>query len=133
MLDRGVEQNILHTLSSSGIGFTAFCPIAQGILTDKYLNGIPDGTRAALKHHLKPETITPRLLAKINALNSMAAERGQSLAQMATAWLLSRQSTTSVIIGSRTVEQLSDSLNAIRNTRFTGEELIKIDQILAMQ
>ena len=133
MLVRDVEEKHIALLSKLGIGMTAFSPLAEGVLTDKYLNGIPDGTRAALKHHLKPETITPRLLAKINALNSMAAERGQSLAQMATAWLLSRQSMTSVIIGSRTVEQLFDSLNAIRNTRFTGEELIKIDQILAMQ
>ena len=130
MLDRGVEQNLLHTLSSSGIGFTAFCPIAQGILTDKYLNGIPADSRVGKGHYLTEKDISADVLRKVAALNAVALRRGQTLAQMATAWLLAREEVTSVIIGPRTTAQLIDSLGAVANTSFDNEELKEIDKIL---
>lgn len=130
MLDRGVEQNILRTLSASGIGFTAFCPIAQGILTDKYLNGIPADSRVGKGHYLTEKDISADVLRKVAALNTVALRRGQTLAQMATAWLLAREEVTSVIIGPRTTAQLIDSLGAVTNTSFDNEELKEIDKIL---
>ena len=130
MLDRGVEQNILRTLSASGIGFTAFCPIAQGILTDKYLNGIPADSRVGKGHYLTEKDISADVLRKVAALNAVALRRGQTLAQMATAWLLAREEVTSVIIGPRTTAQLIDSLGAVTNTSFDNEELKEIDKIL---
>lgn len=130
MLHRDVEQNILHTLSNSGIGFTAFCPIAQGILTDKYLHGIPADSRIGQGHYLSRKDISEDVMRKVAALNSMALRRGQTLAQMATAWLLAKEDVASVIIGSRTIPQLADSLGAIANTSFSGEELEQINQIL---
>lgn len=130
MLDRGVEQNILRTLSASGIGFTAFCPIAQGILTDKYLNGIPADSRVGKGHYLTEKDISADVLRKVAALNAVALRRGQTLAQMATAWLLAREEVTSVIIGPRTTAQLIDSLGAVANTSFDNEELKEIDKIL---
>ena len=130
MLDRGVEQNILRTLSASGIGFTAFCPIAQGILTDKYLNGIPADSRVGKGHYLTEKDISADVLRKVAALNAVALRRGQTLAQMATAWLLAREEVTSVIIGPRTAAQLIDSLGAVTNTSFDNEELKEIDKIL---
>ena len=129
MLDRGVEQNILRTLSASGIGFTAFCPIAQGILTDKYLNGIPADSRVGKGHYLTEKDISADVLRKVAALNAVALRRGQTLAQMATAWLLAREEVTSVIIGPRTTAQLIDSLGAVTNTSFDNEELKEIDKI----
>ena len=130
MLDRGVEQNILRTLSASGIGFTAFCPIVQGILTDKYLNGIPADSRVGKGHYLTEKDISADVLRKVAALNAVALRRGQTLAQMATAWLLAREEVTSVIIGPRTTAQLIDSLGAVTNTSFDNEELKEIDKIL---
>ena len=130
MLDRGVEQNILRTLSASGIGFTAFCPIAQGILTDKYLNGIPADSRVGKGHYLTEKDISADVLRKVAALNAVALRRGQTLAQMATAWLLAREEVTSVIIGPRTTAQLIDSLGAVANTSFDNDELKEIDKIL---
>ena len=130
LLDRGVEQNILRTLSASGIGFTAFCPIAQGILTDKYLNGIPADSRVGKGHYLTEKDISADVLRKVAALNAVALRRGQTLAQMATAWLLAREEVTSVIIGPRTTAQLIDSLGAVTNTSFDNEELKEIDKIL---
>ena len=130
MLDRGVEQNILRTLSASGIGFTAFCPIAQGILTDKYLNGIPADSRVGKGHYLTEKDISADVLRKVAALNAVALRRGQTLAQMATAWLLAREEVTSVIIGPRTTAQLINSLGAVANTSFDNEELKEIDKIL---
>ena len=130
LLYRNVETNMLDTLNAQGIGFTAFCPIAQGILTDKYLNGIPADSRVGKGHYLKPADVAPEVLQKVAALNHMAQRRGQTLAQMATAWLLANQSVTSVIIGPRTMEQLKDSIGALRNTAFTPEELDEINLIL---
>ena len=134
MLVRDIEEKHIGLLAKSGIGLTAFSPLAEGLLTDKYIGGnCPDGSRAALGHHLKPSAITPQLLARIKALNCVAAQRGQSLAQMAVAWLLSQQHMTSVIIGPRTVKQLADNLQALHGTCFSEDEIIEIDRILSMQ
>ena len=134
MLVRDVEKEHLAMLSRLGIGMTAFSPLAEGLLTDKYLGGqLPEGSRAALGHHLKAGSITPQLLASISALNGIALRRGQSLAQMAVVWLLSRQAVTSVIVGPRTVEQLADNLQSLRDTNFSEEELTEIGHILSAQ
>lgn len=130
MMFRDVEQNMLKTLMSSGIGFTAFCPVAQGILTNKYLNGIPADSRIGKGHYLTEKDIRPEVLDKVARLNDMALQRGQTLAQMAVAWILANEATTSVIIGPRTMEQLKDNLGALKNTSFSGEERRMIDEIL---
>lgn len=130
MMFRDVEQNMLKTLMSSGIGFTAFCPVAQGILTNKYLNGIPADSRIGKGHYLTEKDIRPEVLDKVARLNDMALQRGQTLAQMAVAWILANEATTSVIIGPRTMEQLKDNLGALKNTCFSDEERRMIDEIL---
>ena len=130
MLVRDIEEKHFALLKELGVGLTAFSPLAQGLLTDKYINGIPADSRAALGHHLQKEAITPTVTAKVKALNEMAARRGQTLAQMAVSWILSRQIVTSVIIGPRTIEQMVDGLDAMKNEHFSAEELIEIDRIL---
>lgn len=130
MMFRDVEQNMLKTLMSSGIGFTAFCPVAQGILTNKYLNGIPADSRIGKGHYLTEKDIRPEVLDKVARLNDMALQRGQTLAQMAVAWILANEVTTSVIIGPRTMEQLKDNLSALKNMCFSDEERRMIDEIL---
>lgn len=130
MMFRDVEQNMLKTLMSSGIGFTAFCPVAQGILTNKYLNGIPADSRIGKGHYLTEKDIRPEVLDKVARLNDMALQRGQTLAQMAVAWILANEATTSVIIGPRTMEQLKDNLGALKNMCFSDEERRMIDEIL---
>ena len=132
MIERGAEDAHFTILDRYGTGFSAFVPLAQGILSNKYLNGIPADSRAALGHHLSPDKITPDLVARLTQLNTLAAQRGQSLAQMATSWLLAKKEVTSVIIGPRTMEQLEDSLGAVKNCTFTADELATIDQILAV-
>ena len=114
----------------NGTGFIAFSPLAQGLLTSRYLDGIPSDSRAARNASLKSNTITEETLGKIRALNQMAQERGQSLAQMALAWDLKDDLVTSVIIGASSVSQLEDNLKALNNTHFSPEELQKIDSIL---
>ena len=114
----------------NGTGFIAFSPLAQGLLTSRYLDGIPTDSRAARNASLKSNTITEETLGKIRALNQMAQERGQSLAQMALAWDLKDDLVTSVIIGASSVSQLEDNLKALNNTHFSPEELQKIDFIL---
>ena len=130
MLVRDIEEKHFALLKDLGVGLTAFSPLAQGVLTDKYIAGIPADSRAALGHHLQKESITPGVIAKVKALNEMAERRGQTLAQMAVSWILSRHIVTSVIIGPRTVEQMADSIDAMRNEHFSAEELIEIDRIL---
>jgi len=120
----------LKQAKEAGSGFIAFSPLAQGLLTNRYLNGIPEGSRASLNHFLKSETITPELVAKLSALNELAARRGQSLAQMALAWDLKDDFVTSVIVGASSVAQLRDNVQAIANTSFTPDELQAIDSIL---
>ncbi len=130
MTFRNVEEAILPSLGREGIGFTAFCPVAQGILTDKYLHGIPADSRIAQGHYLKKDDIGEDVLRKVAALNDLALRRGQTLAQMAIAWLLANRSVTSVIIGTRTTEQLKDNLGALEVCRFADDELALIDTIL---
>ncbi len=132
MLDRWVEDGLLQVLEKEGVGTIVFSPLAQGLLTDKYLHGVPEDSRAAKKHgHLQQEKITDKLVSKLNKLNDMAKQRGQSLAQMAIAWLLEDQRVTSVLVGARTIEQLKDNICALNNLHFNQQELNKIENILS--
>jgi len=131
MIDREVERaGILDQASEAGVGFVAFSPLEQGILTDRYLNGIPEGSRAARGAHLIADRITPRLVERLRRLDEIARRRGQSLAEMSLAWLLKDNKVTSVIVGSSSVAQLADTLKCVRNTVFTSEELADIDGCL---
>lgn len=131
MLVRKPEsQGILNAVKESGSGFVAFSPLAQGLLTNRYLNGIPDDSRIARGGFLKKEALTPEVLNKIQALNERAAMRGQSLAEMALAWLLKNETVTSVIVGASSVEQLGDSLKTLNHLSFEEEELHAIEKIL---
>jgi L-glyceraldehyde 3-phosphate reductase len=132
MFDRTVEKGLLDVLAKEGVGCIPFCPLAQGLLTGRYLNGIPGDARAARDpRFLKPEDITPERVEKIRQLNSFAQARGQSLAQMALAWVLRHPSITTALIGASRVTQLEENLQATRNTSFTQTELESIDKILA--
>ncbi len=131
MLVREPEsQGILDAVKENGSGFVAFSPLAQGLLTNRYLNGIPDDSRIARGGFLKKEALTPEVLSKIQALNERAAMRGQSLAEMALAWLLKNETVTSVIVGASSVEQLGDSLKTLNHLSFEEEELHAIEKIL---
>lgn len=131
MIDREVEKKgILSQAADNGVGFTAFSPLEQGILTDRYLHGIPDGSRASSGRTLKPERITPELIDKIQKLNALADGRGQSLAQMSLSWLLRDSRVTSVIIGSSSVEQIRDGIACLDNLSFSDDELKAIDSII---
>lgn len=131
MLVREPEsQGILNAVKENGSGFVAFSPLAQGLLTNRYLNSIPDDSRIARGGFLKKEALTPEVLNKIQALNERAAMRGQSLAEMALAWLLKNETVTSVIVGASSVEQLGDSLKTLNHLSFEEEELHTIEKIL---
>ena len=131
IFDREPETNgLLRQAKEAGSGFIAYSPLCQGLLTDRYLNGIPDNSRAAKDFSLKQNRITPELLGKIRDLNNIAAQRGQTLAQMALAWDLKDDLVTSVIIGASSLEQLQSNLQAIKNTDFSQEELAAIDEIV---
>lgn len=131
MLVREPEsQGILNAVKENGSGFVAFSPLAQGLLTNRYLNGIPDDSRITRGGFLKKEALTPEVLGKIQALNERAAMRGQSLAEMALAWLLKNETVTSVIVGASSVEQLGDSLKTLNHLSFEEEELHAIEKIL---
>ena len=131
MLVREPEsQGILNAVKENGSGFVAFSPLAQGLLTNRYLNGIPDDSRIARGGFLKKEALTPEVLSKIQALNERAAMRGQSLAEMALAWLLKNETVISVIVGASSVEQLGDSLKTLNHLSFEEEELHAIEKIL---
>lgn len=131
MLVREPEsQGILNAVKENGSGFVAFSPLAQGLLTNRYLNGIPDDSRIARGGFLKKEALTPEVLSKIQALNERATIRGQSLAGMALAWLLKNETVTSVIVGASSVEQLGDSLKTLNHLSFEEEELRAIEKIL---
>ena len=123
------QEGILRQAQDNGTGFIAFSPLAQGLLTDRYLNGIPEGSRMSHNAFLKKDTLTPATLQRIKALNAVAARRGQTLAEMALAWLLKDEQVTSVIVGASSVAQLADNLKAIGNTAFTQEELEEINNI----
>ena len=131
MMDRWVEDGLLDTLESVGLGSIVFSPLEQGILTSKYLHGIPEGSRAATEgSYLDKSQITDELVEKIQKLNEIADSRGQSLAQMAVAWLLKDHRVTSVLVGVSKVSQLQDNIEAIKNIEFSKEEIEKIDSIL---
>ena len=127
------EQGLLQQAYDNGTGFIAFSPLAQGLLTNRYLNGIPANSRMAHNHFLKRETLTPQVLARIQALNTIAARRGQTLAEMSLAWLLKNSMVSSVIIGASSVIQLADNLKALNNTAFSEEELKDIDLVLTQE
>lgn len=129
MMVRDVETAHFDYLQEKGIGFTAFSPIAQGVLSDKYLKGVPTDSRVGRGRYLTNANVTLEILEKVAKLDEMAKQRGQSLAQMAVAWILSHKPVTSVIIGPRTVSQLQDSLN-YGNTYFSDEEMAAIVEIL---
>ena len=124
------EEGILQQAKGNGTGFIAFSPLAQGLLTNRYLNGIPEDSRMAKGAFLKKEALTDETLQKIKALNEVAASRGQTLAEMSLAWLLKDDLVTSVIIGASSVAQLADNLKATENTDFSAEELEKIKKII---
>ena len=131
MFDRWIEGGLLDVLGQEGIGCICFSPLAQGLLTDKYLAGIPEGSRASKPHgFLKPGQITPDRLAKVRRLNDLAARRGQTLAQMALAWVLRDSRVTSALVGASHVEQIEECLGATKNPRFAAEELAAIDAAL---
>lgn len=131
MFDREVERSgVLAQAADEGAGFVAFSPLAQGLLTSRYLGGdIPAGSRASQGRFLKSKDITPELVARLNALNDIAARRGQTLAEMALAWVLKDPRVTSVIVGSSSVAQLADSLHSLENLTFTDEECRECDSL----
>lgn len=129
LIDRSMQQSgLTDLLRKEDVGFVSFSPLAQGLLTDRYLNGIPDGSRMAQGGSLKESSLTPALLERLKVLNKLAEQRGQTLAEMALAWVLKNELVTSVIIGASSVKQLEDNLKAIGNTHFSEEELKKIDK-----
>lgn len=132
MFNRWVEDGLLQTLKEEGVGCIAFSPLAQGLLTDKYLGGnIPEGSRASKAHgFLKPANITEDKLSKVQKLNEMAKSRGQTLAQMALAWVLRHEAMTSVLIGASKVSQIEDAVGTLNKLDFSSDELEKIESIL---
>lgn len=132
MLNRWIEDGLTKVLRDEGIGCIAFSPLAQGLLSDRYLSGIPEDSRAAKPHgFLKRERITAELVAKLSALNAIALRRGQSLAQMAVAWILRLPEVTSVLVGASRVSQIEDNVAALSAAAFSAEELAAIDRVLA--
>ena len=131
MLDRWVEDGLLDTLEKEGIGSIVFSPLAQGQLTDRYLNGIPQGARATKTERvwLTPDDVQQNL-PKTRKLNEIAKQRGQSLAQLALAWVLRKPQVTSALIGASSVKQLETNLAALNNLKFSEEELAAIEAVL---
>jgi L-glyceraldehyde 3-phosphate reductase len=128
MLNRWIEPDLLDAVGEEGIGCIAFSPLAQGLLTDRYLAGVPDGSRASRNLSLSPDQLTEQTLAKVRALNEIAQGRGQTLAQMAVAWILRDPRITSALIGASSVEQLEANVAALDNLDFTPDELEEIDR-----
>jgi L-glyceraldehyde 3-phosphate reductase len=128
MLNRWVEKELLDTLDQLGVGCIAFSPLAQGLLTNKYLNGVPENSRANDGLWFQRDFLSQENLKRVRALNEIAKERGQSLAQMAIAWVLRDKRVTSALIGARNVEQLDNSLDALKKLQFTHAELAEIDR-----
>lgn len=127
MLNRWIEQELLGVLDTLGTGCIAFSPLAQGLLTGKYLRGVPENSRASQEGSLKKEFLNEENLAHVRALNEIAKKRNQTLAQMAIAWVLRDPRVTSALIGARNVDQLNDSLDAVNNLNFSPEDLAEID------
>lgn len=130
MLTREPEELVIPQAHANGTGFVAFSPLAQGLLTDRYLQGIPEDSRMAVNNFLRPDMLTPALAEKLRILNEMALRRGQTLARMALAWLLRDERVTSVIIGASSVEQLKENLRVREDARFSEDELAEIDKVL---
>jgi L-glyceraldehyde 3-phosphate reductase len=128
MLNRWVEKDLLGTLEELGVGCIAFSPLAQGLLTNKYLNGIPENSRANDGLWFQKEFLSEENLRRVRALDGIARGRGQSLAQMAIAWVLRDERITSALIGARNVEQLENSLDAVKQLQFSDAELSEIDR-----
>jgi L-glyceraldehyde 3-phosphate reductase len=128
MLNRWIEPDVLDAIGELGVGCIAFSPLAQGMLTSKYLDGIPEGSRASWPSSLSPELLTDETLAKILALNGIASRRGQTLAQMALAWVLRDERVTSALIGASSVAQLEDNIAALDSLGFSDDELAEIDR-----
>ena len=127
MLNRWVEDGLLDVLGEEGVGCIGFTALAQGLLTDKYLHGVPEGSRASRDSSLGPELLSEENLARVRGLHAIAQRRGQSLAQMALAWALRDERMTSLVIGASSVRQLDDSVGALDRLEFTAEELAEID------
>ena len=128
MLNRWIEAELLDTLEQEGVGCIVFSPLAQGMLTGRYLDGIPEGSRASRESTLSPELLTDESLAKIRALNRIAEERGQSLAQLALAWTLRDPRVTSTLVGASSVSQLEENVAALDRMRMDSDELAEIDR-----
>jgi len=132
MFDRWIEESLTDVLDDQGIGSIVFCPLAQGLLTDKYLEGIPEDSRVSKPHgFLKKDQITDEKLAKVRALNELAQQRGQTLAQLALVWVLRQPTVTSALIGASKVQQIDDCLAALGNMSLSAEELSAIEGVLA--
>ncbi len=130
IFNRWVEKDLLATLESEGIGCIAFSPLAQGMLTNKYLGGIPGDSRAGKPNgFLRPQHVTDEALGKVRELNELAEQRGQTLAQMALSWVLRHQNMTSVLIGASRPQQITDCVGCLKNLEFSADELAKIDAI----
>ncbi|SCD63244.1 L-glyceraldehyde 3-phosphate reductase [Streptomyces sp. BpilaLS-43] len=131
MLDRWVEDGLLDALDELGTGSIAYSPLEQGILSDRYLQGIPEGSRAAgASPFLSADAVTPELVERLRSLDAIARERGQSLAQMALAWVLRGGRVTSAVVGASSVTQLENSVEAVRNLEFDDAELARIDELV---
>lgn len=131
MFEREPERGLLDVLGKEGVGCIAFSPLAQGLLTNRYLDGIPSDSRAARDFFLKRNDINEKKVSVIRALNNHAQQRGQTLAEMAVAWVLRDERVTSALVGTSKVSQVDDNVAALKNTKFSSEELKKIDQILS--
>jgi L-glyceraldehyde 3-phosphate reductase len=132
LFNRWIENGLLDVLTEEGMGCIVFSPLAQGVLTDKYLNGLPEDSRAAKAHgFLRREDITPEKLDKVRRLNDLAQKRGQTLAQLALAWVLRHTSVTSALVGASRVQQIEDAVMALKTLKFSPEELQVIEDILA--
>jgi L-glyceraldehyde 3-phosphate reductase len=128
MLNRWIETELLGVLKEDGIGCIVFSPLAQGLLTDRYLDGVPKGSRASHSGSMRPDMLTDENLAKVRALNEIAKRRGQSLAQMAVAWTLRDPVVTSALVGASSVEQLEQNVAALDKLEFSADELNEIDR-----
>jgi L-glyceraldehyde 3-phosphate reductase len=132
MLNRWIERGLLDTLEDEGIGCITFSPLAQGMLTDKYLNGIPEGSRASMQGgSFSPELLTDETLARVRALDAIAKRRGQTLAQLALAWTLRDARVTSTLVGASSVQQLEDNVAALERLDFSADELAEIERYAA--
>ena len=131
MFVRDPEQGLLDVLGKEGVGSIVFSPLAQGLLSDRYLNGIPSDSRAARDFFLKKKDIGEDKLVKIRALNEIAKQRGQTLAEMAVAWVLRDPRVTSALVGTSKVSQVDDNVAALKNLKFSAQELLMIDAVLA--